>query len=311
MTAVAEEACCRFCFEGGVLEAPCECDGTLKFVHLCCLHRWQAEQMLRGGGLVGDSRATRCQVCKALYTTRPPQASELLALVRGREGASLAALIRPGCLLVARDAVLDESTLARAPAWLRWEISRKRRHWHRAVFLLTRVDDAGSDYGDDIIIGVNITRVRSESDDIEERREFKPEDAEGLTSSDSDSDSASDPRRTAPRRRRRRLHESSDNSSESIGPDGPIHSPPRPHVTIDEEDSDVDLNTPTFRRRRRTSQARVASGAPRLERRGRRPLPSDRDDTLIARRRRRQARRWIRHGAGLSSTSTSGGCARG
>ena len=71
MTAVAEEACCRFCFEGGVLEAPCECDGTLKFVHLCCLHRWQAEQMLRGGGLVGDSRATRCQVCKALYTTRP------------------------------------------------------------------------------------------------------------------------------------------------------------------------------------------------------------------------------------------------
>ena len=248
MTAVAEEACCRFCFEGGVLEAPCECDGTLKFVHLCCLHRWQAEQMLRGGGLVGDSRATRCQVCKALYTTRPPQASELLALVRGREGASLAALIRPGCLLVARDAVLDESTLARAPAWLRWEISRKRRHWHRAVFLLTRVDDAGSDYGDDIIIGVNITRVRSESDDIEERREFKPEDAEGLTSSDSDSDSASDPEEDArPRRRRRRLHESSDNSSESIGPDGPIHSPPRPHVTIDEEDSDVDLNTPHVR----------------------------------------------------------------
>ena len=126
-------------------------------------------------------------------------------------------------------------------------ISRKRRHWHRAVFLLTRVDDAGGDYGDDIIIGVNITRVRSESDDIEERREFKPEDAEGLTSSDSDSDSASDPERTRPRRRRRRLHESSDNSSESIGPDGPIHSPPRPHVTIDEEDSDVDLNTPHVR----------------------------------------------------------------
>lgn len=246
MTAVAEEACCRFCFDEGVLEAPCECDGSLKFVHLRCLQRWQSEQMLQGS-CEGGGEATRCQVCKAPYTTPPPRASELLALVRGRQGASLAALLRPGCLLVARDAVLDESALARAPSWLRWVISRKRRHWHRAVFLLTRVDDAGGDDGDDVIIGVNITRVRTESDDVDERREFKPEDAEGLTTS-SDSDSASDPEEDArPRRRRRRLHEPSDDSSESVGPDGPIPSPPRPQVTTDEEDSDVDPNAPHVR----------------------------------------------------------------
>ena len=116
MTAVAEEAL-SILLRGGVLEAPCECDGTL-FVHLCCSIDGKPSRCY-GGGLVGDSRATRCQVCKALYTTRP-LSFRLLALVRGREGASLAALIRPGCLLVARDAVLDESTLARAPSWLRW-----------------------------------------------------------------------------------------------------------------------------------------------------------------------------------------------
>ena len=204
-----------------MLEAPCECDGTLSSSTCVVFADDRAE---RGGGgrrQQGDALSG----CKALYTTRP--SSFRTSRIGSRSRAHRSPPDSSGLPLGGARRGPRRVTLARAPAWLRWEISRKRRHWHRAVFLLTRVDDAGSDYGDDIIIGVNITRVRSESDDIEERREFKPEDAEGLTSSDSDSDSASDPEEDArPRRRRRRLHESSDNSSESIGPDGPIHSHP-------------------------------------------------------------------------------------
>jgi hypothetical protein len=46
------DAACRFCFEGsddenaGTLVEPCRCSGSLKYVHLKCLQRWQSQQLL-------------------------------------------------------------------------------------------------------------------------------------------------------------------------------------------------------------------------------------------------------------------------
>lgn len=42
---------CRFCFDGesaeaGNLVTPCKCSGSLKYVHLSCLQRWQSQQLL-------------------------------------------------------------------------------------------------------------------------------------------------------------------------------------------------------------------------------------------------------------------------
>jgi hypothetical protein len=53
-------------------------------------------------------------VCQAEYSTPPPSPGELLALVRGDGGASLAALLQPGTLVVAYDVPLNEAALARA-----------------------------------------------------------------------------------------------------------------------------------------------------------------------------------------------------
>lgn len=98
------------------------------------------------------------------------------------------ALLRPGTLLVASDAPLDEAALARAPAWLRWIVRRKRAHWERAVYLLTSVEPGGGTDGSDALVGVSITRLELESGEKEEE-EAKPLEADGLTSSSSSSSS--------------------------------------------------------------------------------------------------------------------------
>ena len=44
------EPVCRFCFETGddeqPLVSPCKCAGSLRYVHVKCLHRWQSQVML-------------------------------------------------------------------------------------------------------------------------------------------------------------------------------------------------------------------------------------------------------------------------
>ena len=43
---------------GGALLSPCECAGSLKYVHARCLQRWAAQQ-----AAVGRRRALRCEIC--------------------------------------------------------------------------------------------------------------------------------------------------------------------------------------------------------------------------------------------------------
>ena len=62
---------CRFCLEDAdedQLIAPCNCDGSHKFVHQECLAEW------RRGRFPGARR--RCNVCNAKWTTKPPPRAE-------------------------------------------------------------------------------------------------------------------------------------------------------------------------------------------------------------------------------------------
>ena len=61
--------CCRICWDeadsepGGALVAPCNCKGTVKYVHLRCLQDWQ--QALRAQRM--HSKAHICELCQRRY----------------------------------------------------------------------------------------------------------------------------------------------------------------------------------------------------------------------------------------------------
>lgn len=70
----SEPPCCRFCFDTqplGDLVSPCKCGGTQRYVHLSCLRQWQRTATLGGQA----HKATRCEVCLAPFTCRPPPLS--------------------------------------------------------------------------------------------------------------------------------------------------------------------------------------------------------------------------------------------
>lgn len=56
------EPACRICLEetGPLLESPCACAGTQRWVHRACLRRWRMSR--------GRERLLRCEVCREPYT---------------------------------------------------------------------------------------------------------------------------------------------------------------------------------------------------------------------------------------------------
>ena len=63
-TDTGEEPVCRFCFESGDSEhgplvSPCKCAGSLRFVHVKCLHRWQSQVMLSAASREARGRRSR------------------------------------------------------------------------------------------------------------------------------------------------------------------------------------------------------------------------------------------------------------
>mmetsp|Transcript_390 Transcript_390/g.897 ORF Transcript_390/g.897 Transcript_390/m.897 type:complete len:290 (+) Transcript_390:369-1238(+) len=61
----ANGPCCRFCYQGEApdeepLIAPCNCTGTIRFVHASCLNQWR---MLN----LDNERRFRCQLCQARF----------------------------------------------------------------------------------------------------------------------------------------------------------------------------------------------------------------------------------------------------
>merc|ERR1719181_1736478 len=59
---------CRYCFEpegpGRPLIAPCQCDGSVRYVHRACLERWR----LAAGN---SDNAARCEICHTEYEFVP------------------------------------------------------------------------------------------------------------------------------------------------------------------------------------------------------------------------------------------------
>ena len=65
-----EEARCRYCFDGADAEeliAPCDCSGSQRYVHLSCLHKWQAHRLLEAASTErhhpNPKRFEVCEVC--------------------------------------------------------------------------------------------------------------------------------------------------------------------------------------------------------------------------------------------------------
>lgn len=62
--ATDDDPICRFCFEGGEdsnpLINPCNCIGSMKYVHVKCIRRWRANT-------TNDEWISRCQLCLTDY----------------------------------------------------------------------------------------------------------------------------------------------------------------------------------------------------------------------------------------------------
>lgn len=57
---------CRICLdeEGDIVESPCSCQGTQRWVHEECLVRWRMSG--------GNTRLAQCEICHSLYTHQIP-----------------------------------------------------------------------------------------------------------------------------------------------------------------------------------------------------------------------------------------------
>ena len=64
MTTTDDEPACRFCFEGGEdfnpLIDPCNCIGSMKYVHVNCIRKWRAIT-------TNEDWISRCQLCLTDY----------------------------------------------------------------------------------------------------------------------------------------------------------------------------------------------------------------------------------------------------
>ena len=107
VVASADEAACRYCFEGrGELIAPCGCRGGQRYVHLECLRRWQ--RSLFKTFLIAESthpalyreaedpRMRQCGVCKSPFAVPPPTRKEMMVEFTGEE---IAGQLRVGTVL--------------------------------------------------------------------------------------------------------------------------------------------------------------------------------------------------------------------
>ena len=165
-----EEARCRYCFDGADAEeliAPCDCSGSQRYVHLSCLHKWQAHRLLEAASTErhhpNPKRFEVCEVCHGKLRTPPPTSEQLLHLVRPDSGAALVAALGEPTLLVS---VRAEMQLSRdMPPALRMMLALRGGHWTGSVFLLYERQAAEASDGSDCILGVNLSREVEVSDD--------------------------------------------------------------------------------------------------------------------------------------------------
>ena len=160
-----DETRCRYCFEDGAggepLIAPCHCIGSGKYVHLSCMHKWQAHRLLEAasserGPNASKDRFGKCEVCHAELRSPLPTSEVLLNLVRPGTGAALVAALGTWTLLVSVRATLDLNP--ELPAGLQMMIRLRGSHWVGSVFLLYQRETAEAVDDSDRIFGVNLSR---------------------------------------------------------------------------------------------------------------------------------------------------------
>ena len=154
---------CRFCFSSeGELLSPCMCKGSQEWLHLECLRQWQKSILL--------SQPTHpkyqtdidriCNVCLEPFTGvgMPPSRHEAILQFSG--GASMAALVAPGNLLVSTRESSRENLelISQHP-----EIESRLMPWTKAVFLMLRTEGShgrgaadGSDPGSLLAVSMSM-----------------------------------------------------------------------------------------------------------------------------------------------------------
>ena len=143
-----DEDLCRFCFEPATPESPlispCSCGGSVKFLHLSCLRKWQrmvvVDQHTHPAFYEDDKRHHVCNICKSPYTCPPPTREELM---RSFTGAEIASLIAPN-RIIGSHAIFSETLNREITTAAENEIVhpglRSYVHWIRGAYLITDVD---------------------------------------------------------------------------------------------------------------------------------------------------------------------------
>eukprot|EP00927_Polykrikos_kofoidii_P043195 TRINITY_DN37251_c0_g1_i1.p1 TRINITY_DN37251_c0_g1~~TRINITY_DN37251_c0_g1_i1.p1 ORF type:complete len:520 (-),score=94.27 TRINITY_DN37251_c0_g1_i1:78-1556(-) len=165
-----EEPVCRICFvgrepgEANSLIAPCVCSGSQKYVHVHCLRQWQrAVQLSRPCAPETDGRRSEerhmvCGVCRGRFSVPPPDRAVMMSDLANMDVDDISA----GVLLVTKHSFAEEEAALgpRANIALYAYLKAKVAHFREAVYILTDVDEAdGSDSGEDVVFGMNLTRT--------------------------------------------------------------------------------------------------------------------------------------------------------
>lgn len=77
---------CRICFDTGSAEdlvAPCDCKGSLRYVHMSCLLRWAMDRASSGA----TRGSLRCEVCGGAFSLPAGMREELLRSLEAGEQA--------------------------------------------------------------------------------------------------------------------------------------------------------------------------------------------------------------------------------
>lgn len=152
---------CRYCFEDtGTLIAPCNCEGSNKYVHQECLAKWQYNSIL--------SQSTHpkyqtniekiCNVCGSEFKFKEYSRDKLMLQFTGKE---IANMINKGCYLVSSKKSSSSNLELMNKHKNNRELCNNLKHWTKSIFLVTNIQ--GKD--DNIhILGISMTNVISVDD---------------------------------------------------------------------------------------------------------------------------------------------------
>ena len=152
---------CRYCFEDtGTLIAPCNCDGSNKYVHKECLGKWQYNSILAQSThpKYQTNIEKICNVCGSNFRIKEHSREELMLKFTGEE---IANMITTGCYLVSSKNSSEKNLELMRKHSKDLELCQNLNHWTKSVFLVTNIYGSNNDIH---ILGVSITNIISIND---------------------------------------------------------------------------------------------------------------------------------------------------